>query len=80
MVTVRGRTAVQRLSDLARDREPLVRAAAVRELARRRGVAAAAAALTACARDDADPIVRGQRLGDLLNPAQPGGAFLREIY
>gem|GEM_PF-1212831 len=58
LVTVRGRTAVQRLTDLSRDREPLVRAAAVREFARRRGVAAAAAALTERARDDADPSVR----------------------
>jgi HEAT repeat protein len=58
MVTVRGRTAIQRLAEFARDREPLVRAAAVRELARRRGVAAAAAVLTERAHDDADPTVR----------------------
>ncbi len=58
MVTVRGRSAVRRLGVLAHDADPLVRAAAVRELARRRRDAAAAEVLTERARDDADPSVR----------------------
>jgi HEAT repeat protein len=57
MVTVRGRRAVDRLTALAHDADPTVRAAAVRELARRHD-GPAAAALAEKARDDADPTVR----------------------
>jgi HEAT repeat protein len=58
LVAVRGRTAVRRLTRLSHDRDAQMRAAAVRELARRRGNAEAAQALVDRVRDDDDASVR----------------------
>lgn len=77
LVSLQGPRGLRRLARLSRDPDAALRAAVVRELARRRGERAATVALVACASSDADPSVRTAAVMALGGHGEEGVETLR---